>query len=203
MRHPVRMVGEPGGRHPIAGSLRGQLLVASPHLLDPRFRRAVLLVLDHGGEGALAVVLNHPTPVPVADVLPAWRELVSPPDVVFAGGPVGTDSALGVASIATSPGGESPLGWKRLHDSTGLVDLDTPPELLAPALQGLRIFAGYAGWSARQLEEELSEGSWYVVDPAMADVFGAEPEDLWRQVLRRQSGPLAFVASFPDDPAMN
>ena len=162
----------------------------------------MLLLLDHDDDGALGVVLNRPTSVPVADVLPAWADAVSSPQLVFAGGPVATDSALGLSRVSDADV-DTPLGWQRLYDEMGLLDLDTPPALVAGVLGDLRIFAGYAGWSSGQLEAELAEGAWYVLEPRGTDVFGAEQDDLWREVLRRQSGEMAFVASFPDDPRMN
>ena len=183
--------------------LRSRLIVATPRLAAPPFRRGVVLVLDHDDGGALGVVLNRPTRVTVADVLPAWAGVASPPDVVFSGGPVSTNAALAVATLLPHTAEAAPLGWQRLYDSTGLVDLDAPPELVAGAFEGLRIFAGYAGWASGQLEEELAEGAWYVVEAEPSDVYGPEPDDLWRRVLRRQVGELAVVASFPDDPAMN
>lgn len=183
--------------------LRGRLIVATPRLAAPPFRRGVVLVLDHDHSGALGVVLNRPTRVTVADVLPAWAGVASPPDVVFSGGPVSTNAALAVGTLLPHTAEAAPLGWQRLYDSTGLVNLDAPPELVQGALEGMRVFAGYAGWASGQLEDELAEGAWYVVETAASDVYGPEPDDLWRQVLRRQVGELAVVASFPDDPTMN
>jgi putative transcriptional regulator len=87
--------------------------------------------------------------------------------------------------------------------SVGLVDLDTPPEAVVAQLSGLRIFAGYAGWSAAQLESEIAEGAWFVVPAEARDPFSDTPHDLWAQVLRRQGGDLALVASFPQDVSMN
>lgn len=136
-------------------SLTGRLLVATPALADPNFDRAVVLLLDHDEEGSLGVVLNRPTPVGVGDILEPWARLAGEPGVVFQGGPVSLDSALGLAVI---PGDEGPLGWRRVHGAIGLVDLEAPPELLAAALGSLRIFAGYAGWGPGQLEDELTEG---------------------------------------------
>lgn len=187
----------------VHASLRGQLAVATPLLADPPFRRAVVLLLDHDHSGALGVILNRPTTVAVLDVLPSWTELVSAPDVLFSGGPVSTNAALGLASVAGLGLAGSPVGWQQLYEQTGLVDLDSPPELLVGALAGLRIFAGYAGWAPGQLEDEIAEGAWYVVAPEPADVFGRAPQDLWRGVLRRQAGDLRMVASFPEDPALN
>ncbi|MFG2496652.1 YqgE/AlgH family protein [Streptomyces sp. NPDC048441] len=194
-------------------SLTGRLLVATPALADPNFDRAVVLLLDHDEEGSLGVVLNRPTPVDVADILEGWGDLAGAPGVVFQGGPVSLDSALGVAVI---PGDENPapgsrprpdsgepIGWRRVHGAIGLVDLDTPPELLAPALGSLRIFAGYAGWGPGQLENELAEGAWYVVESEPGDVSSPDPERLWRAVLRRQRSELAMVATYPDDASLN
>jgi putative transcriptional regulator len=120
--------------------------------------------------------------------------------VVFQGGPVALDSALGLATV---PGGAEPLGWRRVHGGVGLVDLDAPPEVLAAELGSLRIFAGYAGWGPGQLEAELAAGAWFVVDSEPGDAFSPEPEGLWRSVLRRQRGSLALVATYPEDPALN
>lgn len=185
-------------------SLTGRLLVATPALADPNFDRAVVLLLDHDEEGSLGVVLNRPTPVGVGDILAAWAGLAGEPGVVFQGGPVSLDSALGVAVI---PGGASaeraPLGWRRVHGAIGLVDLEAPPELLASALGSLRIFAGYAGWGPGQLENELGDGAWYVVESEPGDVSSPAPERLWREVLRRQRSELAMVATYPDDPSLN
>ncbi|MFD9908249.1 YqgE/AlgH family protein [Streptomyces sp. NPDC059063] len=181
-------------------SLTGRLLVATPALSDPNFDRAVVLLLDHDEEGSLGVVLNRPTPVEVADILEGWGDLAGAPGVVFQGGPVSLDSALGVAVI---PGDEGPLGWRRVHGAIGLVDLEAPPELLASALGSLRIFAGYAGWGPGQLEDELVEGAWYVVESEPGDVSSPDPERLWRAVLRRQRSELAMVATYPDDPSLN
>jgi putative transcriptional regulator len=184
-------------------SLTGRLLVATPALTDPNFDRAVVLLLDHDVEGSLGVVLNRPTPVEVGAVLESWADLAGEPAVVFQGGPVGLDSALALAVVPGEQGEEEVLGWRRVHGAIGLVDLEAPPELLAAELGGLRVFAGYAGWAPGQLEDELLEGAWYVVESEPGDVSAPDPERLWRAVLRRQRGELALVATYPDDPSLN
>jgi len=187
-------------------SLTGRLLVATPALVDPNFARAVVLLLDHDDAGSLGVVLNRPTPVGVRDVLAPWARLAGSPQVVFQGGPVSLDSALGIAVVpgeSRDDGPRDPLGWRRVHGAIGLVDLEAPPELLAAELGSLRIFAGYAGWGPGQLEDELVEGAWYVVDSEPGDVSVPAPERLWRAVLRRQRNELAMVATYPDDPSLN
>jgi putative transcriptional regulator len=143
--------------------------------------------------------------VGVGDVLEPWAALAVPPQVVFQGGPVSLDSALGLAVIPGEPadGGAELLGWRRVHGAIGLVDLEAPPELLAAELGALRIFAGYSGWGPGQLEKELVDGAWYVVESEPGDVSAPDPEKLWRAVLRRQRSELAMVATYPDDPTLN
>lgn len=182
-------------------NLTGRLLVATPSLRDPTFHRTVVLLLDHGDGGGLGVVLNRPLEVEVAAVLPPWQPHVTAPPVLFQGGPVSLDSALGLVG---APGeGLEPPGVRRINGSLGLVDLDAEPADVVPELSGLRVFAGYAGWSTGQLEREVEEGSWYVVDSEPRDAFTDQPERLWRTVLRRQPGDLALVATFPEDPELN
>jgi putative transcriptional regulator len=184
----------------------GRLLVATPLLGDPNFRRSVVLIVEHEvTEGTLGVVLNRPTKIPVGQVLEQWTELTTDPAVVFRGGPVSPNSALALALV---PGKDEPLGWRALDGAPalarlGLLDLDTPPRLLAPAISSLRVYAGYAGWSPGQLQAEIDEGAWYVLMAEPGDVFSADPERLWRRVLRRQEGDLAFLATYPDDPGLN
>jgi putative transcriptional regulator len=179
----------------------GMLLVATPALLDPNFIDAVVLLLDVDDQGALGVVLNRPSGVPVSEVLDGWGEVVSEPEVLFQGGPVSTQGALAVATLLTDD--EAPVGFRAVDGRLGLVDLDTPLELLEGTLDRMRIFAGYAGWGAEQLEGEIAEGSWYVVPAQLPDVFRDDPRDLWRDVLRRQPGELAWHSTRPFDPDLN
>jgi putative transcriptional regulator len=193
-----------GGRTPLE-RLTGKLLVATTVLVDPNFDRTVVLVVDHDDDGTLGVVLNRPGSLEVGDVLEPWAPLAAEPPTVFLGGPVALDSALGIACVrpeATVPG-EEPLGWRQFSGRLGLVDLDAPPEVLAPDLTALRIFAGYAGWGPGQLAGELAQRAWYVLEPELGDVFTTEPEDLWRRVLRRQGGTIAMVANWTEDPEFN
>ena len=189
-----------------AESLGGRLLVATPLLGDPNFRRTVILIVeDEPEEGTLGVVLNRPTEVQVGQVLESWTDLVTGPTVVFKGGPVSPNSAL---ALALTRGEDEPLGWRSLDGSAmmsriGLVDLGAPPELLAGGITSLRVFAGYAGWGPGQLRAEIEEGAWYVVAGEPTDAFLAEPERLWPEVLRRQGGEFAIVATYPDDPLLN
>jgi putative transcriptional regulator len=178
----------------------GSLLIAAPPMADPNFARTIVLLLDTGESGALGVVLNRPTELEVADVLEPWAELVASPSVLFQGGPVETDAALAVATVAAD---DDPVGWRRVFGSTGLVDLDAPVEILASAVSAIRIFAGYAGWGSGQLEAEIEEGAWYVVPAEPHDPFLDDPDTLWSRVLRRQGGQLAMMATMPAEPGLN
>ncbi len=187
----------------MAPSLSGRLLVAAPQLHGSAFARAVILMLDHAATGALGVVLNRPSDLPVREVLPAWGGSVTGDPVVFEGGPVDATSALALATVGPAAAEQAPLGWRPVAGLLGLVDLDAPVELLCEQLTAMRVFAGYAGWSGQQLEAELADGSWYVVAAESADVFSTTPASLWRTVLRRQPGPISLLSTYPDDPSLN
>jgi putative transcriptional regulator len=181
-------------------SLKALLLVATPMLGDPNFDRTVVWVLEHGDDGALGVVLNRPSDLPVADPLPSWNLLTGALDVVFLGGPVSTSSVIGVARVRSG----TPAGaWAPVMDEIGVLDLGIDPDDVGPALLGLRCFAGYAGWGSGQLESEIDQGAWFVVDTDPNDVFTEHPADLWRTVLARQRPELARFALVPDDPRVN
>ncbi|GAA1919228.1 YqgE/AlgH family protein [Nocardioides lentus] len=184
-----------------ASVVAGTLLVASPELVDPNFADTVVLMIDVDEGGAVGLVLNRPSPVLVADVLESWRDVVSEPETLFSGGPVGADGALGLARLRDPD--EPPVGFTPVFADLGLVDLDTPVELVEGTLAEARIFAGYAGWGAEQLRREVDEGSWYVVPGEAGDVFRDTVDDLRRQVLRRQPGQAAWASTRPADPELN
>jgi putative transcriptional regulator len=114
---------------------------------------------------------------------------------------VSPNGAICLASVAAD--GEEPPGWRPLFDSVGLLHLDTPIEIVSGAYRDLRIFAGYAGWASGQLQAEISEGMWHLVPAAYGDVFGGQPLELWRTVLRRQQGEIAFFSTWLENPELN
>lgn len=185
---------------PDAGVEPGTLLVAAPTLTDPNFVRTVIYMLEHHADGSVGVVLNRPSAVAVRDVLPQWRAVASRPRRLFVGGPVESSGALCLAQCLP---GQRPTGWTSVAGPVGLADLGTDPERMSPALTQLRIFMGYAGWGAGQLAEEIAGGAWLVIAGRPADVFADPTVDLWSEVLRRQGGRLALLASCPQDPTLN
>jgi len=188
------------------GFLTGRLLVASPTLADTNFDRSVILLVDHDESGALGVIINRPSTIDVGSILPEWHVYSTIPPVVFHGGPVGRDSALALAALTSKNEHDEsaePEGFRRVFGALGLIDLDVEPERMAAEISTLRVFAGYAGWEPDQLEQEIKEGAWFVVDSTRSDPFQPDPTELWAQVLRRQGGDLALVATFPEDPTLN
>ncbi len=202
---------DPYGGETAPDVLPGHLLVATPRLEDPNFARRVILVLDHGVHGALGVVVDRPGGVAVDQLLPRWHPLATAPAELFTGGPVARNSLIGLVRLASralaaddTPG--RPAGWRLLVDDerpVGTVDLNADPADHASSIVGARLFSGYAGWETGQLEDEIAEGSWYVVRAEARDPISADPEGLWRRVLRRQGGALALVSGYPVDPTSN
>jgi len=178
-------------------SLRGQLLVAGPGLIDPNFRRTVVLIGEHGDEGAMGVVLNRPSGVDLGEAVPPLVELEGVDDVVFVGGPVQPRSIVVLGDFV-----DPDRAGQLVFGSIGFLPSEIEPDEVG-ALARARVYAGYAGWGAGQLEGELEEGSWIVAPAAATDVFTDAPEQLWSDVLRRKGGPYSVLAMMPDDPRMN
>lgn len=178
-------------------SLKGQLLVAGPALVDPNFRRTVVLVGEHSEEGALGVVLNRASETTVGEAVPELSGLVDGLENVHVGGPV-QRSAIVVLADFVEPDRAGAL----VLDSVGFLPAEIDPDEIGE-LRRARVFAGYAGWGPGQLEEELEEGSW-IVEPALPeDVFTGEPDELWSDVLRRKGGPYEVLSLMPPDPSLN
>ena len=172
-------------------SQAGMLLVATPRLYDPNFYRTVVLLFQHDEDGSLGVVLNRVTTEKVSDHLPAWSDRAAEPGLVHFGGPVEPEVAIGVSAGV--------FGEATGVPGLSIVDLGADPD---PDMASVRVYSGYAGWGEGQLEAELAEGSWYLVQAAPDDPF-AVPSLLWSRVLRRQHGHLALVSTFPDDVSLN
>jgi putative transcriptional regulator len=191
--------------------LAGHLLVAAPGLIDPNFSRRVVLVVDHGDHGALGVVLDRPGGVAVGELMPQWHEWATAPAELFTGGPVARNALIGLVRLSSREAALDgsdlcPEGWRLVVDGdrpVGTVDLGADPRPVSSAIVGVRLFSGYAGWDTQQLETEIDEGSWYVVRAEAPDPISADPEGLWRRVLRRQGGALEVVSGFPEDPTLN
>ena len=179
-------------------SLCGQLLLASPALMDPNFRRAVVLIGVHSEEGAMGVVLNRPSEVTVGEAVPALEQVLEEREPVYVGGPVQPSSIVFLAEfLDPTPAGLLVLG--RIVFPAPDADIDE----LTEATARRRVFAGYAGWSEGQLDAEVNQGDWIAHSAVPDDVFTEAPEELWSNVLTRKGGSYALVARMPPDPSVN
>ena len=179
---------------------KGKLLIAGPFLSDPNFSRAVVLLCEHGGDGTIGFVLNQPTALSLGDII-AELEAYMPRLSVYQGGPVQPDTlhimhrmpeVLGGHLIA--PGiywGGSYETLQRLVKSNDFNEAD------------LKLFIGYSGWSAGQLDKELSEGSWLVGDTSEELIFETEPHVIWKSAISSLGNNYSFLANMPIDPQLN
>ncbi len=177
-------------------SLQGQLLVSSPSLVDPNFRRTVVLVAHHDAEGAMGLVLSRPSAVLASDAAPSLGRLVEEGQLVHMGGPVQPDAFMVLAEFDDLADAAAPIFGR-----VGFLPAEVEPAELV--VQRTRVFAGYAGWGAGQLETELEEPAWIVVPAQADDPFRDDPDELWRTVLRRKGGKYAVIATMPYDPELN
>jgi putative transcriptional regulator len=174
----------------VSESLSGKLLIASPSMAD-YFHRTVILVVEHADEGAFGLVLNRPSETTVGEASPELAELVGGEHLIHVGGPVQANAVTAVGDHS-DPSEASKL----IVGSVGMVDLDDPP-----TLNRLRVYVGYAGWSAGQLDGELEQEAWIVEDAHPDDPF--RDGDVWSEVLARKGGEFALLARMPADPSVN
>ncbi|HWJ31212.1 MAG TPA: YqgE/AlgH family protein [Gaiellaceae bacterium] len=178
------------------GSLQGKLIVSSPALVDPNFRKTVVLIAHHDDEGALGLVLSRPSDVAAVEAVPVLSGLPGADDPVFVGGPVQPEAFMVLAEFEDVDEAAAPI-----MDGVGFMPADAEPGDLA--IKRLRLFAGYSGWGSGQLENELEEDSWIVVDAAAEDAFADDPDVLWRTVLQRKGGAFSLMENMPYDPGLN
>jgi putative transcriptional regulator len=178
-------------------NLRGNLLISSGGLYDPNFRHTVVLVGEHNEDGALGVVLNRALDVSVEQALPSLIDLVPSEEPLFEGGPVQPETPVVLAEFA-----DPELADMLVFGSVGfLVSVVTPD--IAPGILRARVFAGYSGWGAGQLEAEMAVDSWIIEPARVDDVFTQDPDLLWSGVLERKGPKYRQLSRMPYDPSMN
>lgn len=191
----------PGGYLGTQMSHAGKLLIASPILRDPNFLRTVVYLCAHDENGALGVILNRPNPMPLDEIMPRWAMVAAEPSALFAGGPVDQESAIGLGWVTGGDPGDGSMVF--VEDPVAMLDLNSDADETSERLGALRIYRGYAGWDAYQLEEELAEGAWHVATATPSDVFTISPNRLWQEVVKRQRGDVAMWATFSEEPELN
>jgi putative transcriptional regulator len=171
----------------MSGELRveaGTLLAAFPDMRDPNFMHSVVLICQHSDQGAYGMITNRATKFVVKDLLPEHALLGKSRFPVFLGGPVDHTTLQFVHRVPELiPGGVSIDGKLWLGgelDALGTYLAEKP----RAALRRVRLFLGYAGWGADQLDNELGTGSWIPAPPALAAIFGEPGETTWRRVVR-------------------
>lgn len=177
-------------------SLQGKLLVSSPALIDPNFRKTVVLIAHHDTDGAMGLVLSRPSDVPAVEAVPALDGLPGADEPVFVGGPVQPEAFMVLAEFDDVAKAAAPI-----IDGLGFMPADAEPDDLT--IRRMRLFAGYSGWGSGQLEAELDEDSWIVVDALPDDAFADDPDELWRAVLHRKGGEFSLMENMPFDPGLN
>jgi len=179
-------------------SLKGMLLFSTPALFDPNFRRTVVLVAEHGEDGAMGVVLNRPSETTVGEAVPDLADVAGADSPVFVGGPVQPQAVLVLAEFE-----EPDDAAAVVIGDLGFARADRDLDELADSTRRARVFAGYSGWSPGQLEAELEEESWLVEPIGEIDLLGDPADDLFGTALRTKGGSYRILALMPDDPQQN
>lgn len=177
----------------------GIFLLANPFLPDPDFKRTVILIANHDGEGSLGFVLTRPSGYTLGDVSETFQDVDIP---LYFGGPVELDTLHYVHRLGREiPGSRNiaPGIWWG-GDVEMLVQKIQAGDL---AESSYRFFIGYAGWGAGQLVHETSEKSWIITTAADEKLWPYAPDKLWRETLRGMGSEYAIVANFPEDPRLN
>jgi putative transcriptional regulator len=179
---------------------KGKILISEPFLLDPNFKRTIILLTEHGEEGSLGFVLNKPTCHYIHNLVEDFPEFNSK---IFYGGPVQTNMLQFIYrsdypfienSIEILPG----LYWGGSFDI-----LKAMIQAGSVVADDFRFFLGYSGWGEEQLADELTINSWIVADSTIENIFSDEPDNLWRDTLKGMGKKFAILASFPENPSVN
>jgi len=166
---------------------KGALLVASPTLDDPNFRETVVLIIEHGEEGTLGVIVNRPTGVLLAEVLPDIAALKGTTHRLFAGGPVQPAQLL-VLFRLKEPSADARSVFDGVYVGGTPTTLERVIKQPKPT-ETFRAFAGSAGWAPGQLAYEMHQGAWATLPPDSAGIFDRDPSTLWRDCISRLQAP--------------
>lgn len=180
---------------------KGIFLVATPALRDPNFRQTVVLLCEHGPEGALGVVVNRPTAMSITEALPQIPILEGQRHPLFSGGPVQQNQVLILYRLA-----EEPTETHHVFDKVYLGgDLAAVERVLTTPTEAeaFRAYAGYSGWGPGQLEQEMKTGSWITLPADPTVVFQKDPGSIWPDIVRSLGKSYEMYADMPVDPSLN
>ena len=180
---------------------KGIFLVAAPSLRDPNFRQTVVLLCEHGSQGALGVVVNRPTAIHLAEALPQVPVLEGQHHVLFTGGPVQPNHVLILLRA-----GQVPDNTHHVFDGVYMGgDVAALEKILAVPAEpaAFRAYVGYSGWAPGQLENEMKTGSWITLPADPTIVFEKDPSVIWADIMRSLGSRYEMYASMPADPSLN
>jgi putative transcriptional regulator len=160
----------------------GRFLVAARELADPNFARSVVLLGQYEEKGAMGLTINRPSAMTIGEALAGFKAAKERKDPAYLGGPVVRTGVLALVRSASKPDDAKPVfGDVYLVSTRPLLE-----KLLATAdATRLRVYLGYAGWGAGQLEMELEIGSWHVISADAATVFDTSPASVWPRLIKR------------------
>jgi len=182
-----------------AKSLKGQLILDKGKLRGSFFHRTVILVCQHDSEGAFGLVLNRSTNNKVGDAVVANLPDTIKEEILYLGGPVQPQALSFLHNDVYIPDASVMPNLNLGHSLDGLMEIGES----FSATQRVKIFAGYAGWSPGQLEDEMKRDTW-LTHPASIDlVFSTKPEQLWQGILREKGWKYKVVSEAPEDPSWN
>jgi putative transcriptional regulator len=179
--------------------LKGQLLLDSGQLRGSFFQRSVVLICQHDAEGAFGLVLNRATGNNVGEMIVA--DLPEPLKVcpLYLGGPVQPSALSFLHSDAFIPDANVLPNLSLSHSLDSLIELG---DSFSPT-QKIKLFAGYAGWSSGQLEDEMKRNAWLTHPGSLDLVFDTASDQLWQKILRTKGDKYRLLAQMPEDPSLN
>lgn len=177
----------------------GSLLLSDPFLIDPNFKRSVVLLCEHQGNGSVGFILSRPLNLKLKDAIPEIEEFDAP---LYYGGPVQTDTMHYIHNL-----GDQIPGSVMIADGVYWGgDFEQVKSMIANgevSPENFRFFLGYTGWDKKQLNTELNENSWMVKRMDYSNIFQDKPEDLWKSILQGMGGKYKLISTYPEDPSLN
>jgi putative transcriptional regulator len=160
---------------------KGVFLVATEQLHGTSFQEAVILLTHYSARGVTGLTINRPTDIPLSEALPNIHQFNQHTEPLYLGGPVSTN-AIFVLVRTKQP-------RKSMHHIINDIYFSTGNNAFGGPLSGtVRTYAGYAGWTAHQLQNEISRGDWLVIQTEPAIVFEQDPSRLWNRLMKTWSG---------------
>ena len=178
---------------------KGRLLISDPFLPDPYFKRSVVLLVNHNEEGSLGFILNKTVEINLEET---ELNINNQEHKMYFGGPVQSSDLFYIHKM-----GDEIEGSEKIKDGIfwGGAFSGIESKLSAGGIleDDIRFFIGYSGWEAKQLEKEIEEDSWLVIESNLEDILETNSEDLWKNILREMEGSISVLSTFPEDPNLN